>query len=398
MGNFEYTAMTAGGDRVTGTLAGASEQAVLAELESRRLTPLSIRVDREVKVWRRGPGARALGTAYAQVADLLKAGVPLLRALQLLAGRKRQTRLTAAFRDVAQGVADGEDLAEAMSNRADVFPRVHVAMVRAGEKGGFLEQVFERLGAFVLAQAEMRSKIIGSLIYPSVLIGFGGLMLGVIFAFFVPMFRPMFEQIQGGLPMPTRVVLACSALATDYGLACLVAAVLAIVGARMALRRPSIAFAWARMWTFSPIVGSIIRSVAVARFCRMLGTMLVNGIPILSAMQIAKEAAGNRLLEESISRASEEVKAGGQLAGPLRESGLLGEDVVEMLIVAEAANALDKTLLTIAETLEQRVDRLLGGAVKLLEPIMLLIIGGIVVFVAIALIMPMTQLTGAIGR
>lgn len=223
-------------------------------------------------------------------------------------------------------------------------------------------------------------------------------MLGVIFAFFVPMFRPMFEQIQGGLPMPTRVVLACSALATDYGLACLVAAVLAIVGARMALRRPSIAFAWARMWTFSPIVGSIIRSVAVARFCRMLGTMLVNGIPILSAMQIAKEAAGNRLLEESISRASEEVKAGGQLAGPLRESGLLGEDVVEMLIVAEAANALDKTLLTIAETLEQRVDRLLGGAVKLLEPIMLLIIGGIVVFVAIALIMPMTQLTGAIGR
>lgn len=398
MGNFEYTAMTAGGDRVTGTLAGASEQAVLAELESRRLTPLSIRVDRDVKVWRRGPGARALGTAYAQVADLLKAGVPLLRALQLLAGRKRQTRLTAAFRDVAQGVADGEDLAEAMSNRADVFPRVHVAMVRAGEKGGFLEQVFERLGAFVLAQAEMRSKIIGSLIYPSVLIGFGGLMLGVIFAFFVPMFRPMFEQIQGGLPMPTRVVLACSALATDYGLGCLVAAVLAIVGARMALRRPSIAFAWARMWTFSPIVGSIIRSVAVARFCRMLGTMLVNGIPILSAMQIAKEAAGNRLLEESISRASEEVKAGGQLAGPLRESGLLGEDVVEMLIVAEAANALDRTLLTIAETLEQRVDRLLGGAVKLLEPIMLLIIGGIVVFVAIALIMPMTQLTGAIGR
>ncbi len=397
MGNFRYIALSLTGERVAGTLAGASEQAVLAELESRRLTPVTIEEEASEGGRRRGVGARALGTAYMQLSDLLRAGVPLLRSLQLIAGRKKQTRLTQAMRDVSQGVADGEEMAEAMGKRPEVFPRVHVAMVRAGEKGGFLEQVFERLGSFVLAQAEMRSKVIGNLIYPSVLIAFGGVMLGVIFGFFVPMFRPLFEQIPGGLPMPTRVVLGVSSLVADYGLLTLVGVVGVVLGARWLLSTPRAARWWSRAWTFSPVVGTLGRAMAVARFCRMLGTMLGNGIPILSAMQIAKEAAGHRLLEEAIERASEAVRAGGQLSVPLGESGLVSEDVVEMIAVAEAANNLDKILLTVAETLEARVDRLLGNAVRLLEPLMLVGIGGVVVFVAIALIMPMTQLTSAIG-
>lgn len=392
MASFRYTALNASGQHVDGVLTVASEQAALAELEARELTPVTISERRERgPILRRTVSGRALASSYIQVADLVRAGVPLLRALRLLGGRKSQPRLAAVYRELADAVAEGEDLAAAMGRRPDVFPRVHVAMVRAGERGGFLENVLARLGQFVMSQAELRGKIIGNMVYPMMLVVFGAAIMGVVFGFFVPMFKTMLTKSGQEPPLITRAVFAIADAVGRYGLVTFVAVVIAVASVYQVSRRPSVRRMLSLWRTRLPVIGPLVRALATTRFCRMLGTMLGNGIPMLSAMQIAREASGNVLLEEAIERATESVRAGQPLAPPLAESGLFADDVVEMISVAESANNLDSVLLTIADTIDQRVDRLLTTAVRLIEPIMLLAVAGLVAVVAAALILPMTQ-------
>lgn len=393
MPTYSYTALSASGDRVSGLLSAASEQAVLSELETRRLTPVTILPAKERTARGRRVSARKLGESYVQIGDLLHAGVPLMRSLKLLAGRKSQPKVANVYRELAEAVSDGGELAEAMARRPEVFPRIHIAMVRAGEKGGFLEGVFSRLGSFVLAQAELKGRIVGSLIYPALLVLFGVIILGVVFGVFVPMFKPVFERM-AQLPFATKLVLGASDLVSGYGLYLLVAAAaLAIVGWRLS-KRADVRRRATEFMTFAPICGPLVRALAAARFCRLLGTMLENGVPMLQAMAISKEAAGNILMEEAIDRAIEAVRSGEALAPPLATSGLFGDDIVEMITVGESANNLEKVLLTVAETIEKRIDRLLGIVVRLIEPLMLMGIAGVVVVVAMGLLLPMTQLGG----
>jgi len=392
MPTFEYIAIDAKGARTNGVLAGNSAQAVFAELESREMTPVRLSEQRD-RSGRGGVGTRTLATAYTQLADLLRAGVPLMRALALLSRQKSKPRLAAVFRVLTERVSDGGELADAMATQSAVFPRVHVAMVRAGEKGGFLEEVFAQLGAFVLAEAELKGKIIGSLVYPIVLVTVGSGVLGVIFGFFVPMFREgMFSRLDE-LPAVTEFVLGVSDLVSGYGLILLALFAAAFVGIWRARSIPEVRRNISIVRTKAPVLGPLTRALAAARFCRLLGTMESNGVPLLTAMAIAKDAAGNVLMEEAIDEARDAVRSGEPLAGPLGRSGLFGDDVIEMIAVGEAAGNVDTVLLNIAETLEGRVDRLLAGAVKLIEPLLLVVIAGAIGLVAVALILPMTQMT-----
>ncbi len=393
MPSFAYRALDAQGQRLAGVLTASSEQAVLAELESRRLTPISVapaKAPARPAPWRRRVSSRALATSYLQLADLLRAGVPLLRALKLLSRGRSNPALAQVYKHLAESVEQGRDLADAMSDKPEVFPPVHAAMIRAGEKGGFLELVASRLAELVGNQAELRSKVIGNLIYPALLVVFGVVILAAVFGFFVPMFRPILDQMTS-LPMITRVVLSFSRLVASWGLVLLIALVAAAVTLWRLSRTPSWRMPLARWQTTAPVLGALTRNLAAARFCRMLGTMLANGIPMLAAMKIARDAAGNAMIESAIDRATEAVRAGKPLAGPLRDSGLFAEDLVEMIDVAESANNLDRVLLSIADTVESRIDRLLNSLVRLIEPILLLSIAIVVATIAIALILPMTQ-------
>ena len=394
MPDFEYIAIDAAGKRVRGSVAAASEAAALSELDARKLTPVSVSAGKGAARRRTRVSSRRMAMTYHQLADLLKAGVPLLRTLRLMAQRRSDANLAAVFAEISEAVSEGDDLGEAMSRRPDVFPPVHVAMVRAGEKGGFLEGVLRRLGDLVKGQAELQGKVIGNLIYPAVLLGFGVIVSGVIFGFFVPMFRPMFEKIPGGPPTITKVVFAVSDAVAKYAPITLAVAVAMVFVVARQLRRPMVARKLTELQTRAPLIGPLTRSLAAARFCRMLGTMLGNGVPMLGAMQIARQAAGNVLMEDAIANASEAVRAGQPLAGPLSESGLFDDDVLEMISVGESANNLGDVLVDIAVTIEQRVDRLLTTLVRLIEPLLLLLIAGVVVLVAVSLILPLTKLGG----
>lgn len=395
MATFAYIARDQAGKRIEGQLAGASAQAVLVELQSRHLAPVSVQEMREPRSSGRRVPMRRLAGAYRQLADLLRAGVPLLRGLRLLARSKADERLAAVMTAVADAVADGSRLADAMAAHRDVFPDVQVAMVRAGERGGFLEPVLRRMGDFLEHQADIRARVVGSLIYPAALIAFG---LGVVtFALvaFVPRFRDFYSRIE--VPWPTQMLLGASDLITNYGL--IVGIVLAALGAGAwrALRRPDLRRKMTVLRSRVPKLGPLLNSLAVGRFTRILGTLLENGIPMLAAIQISRDAAGNVLLAEAIDKAGEAVRSGEPLAKPLAESGMFPDDVLEMISVGESANNLPQVLITIAETIEKRVDRMLNVLLRLLEPLLLLMLAGAILFIFIALIVPMMRMSSSLS-
>ena len=289
---------------------------------------------------------------------------------------------------VAERVADGERLADAMRDTGG-FPEVHLAMVEAGERGGFLDDVLAELGTFLEHQAERRATVLGNLIYPVILLLVG---LGVVVAslvFFVPRFEEFFNDME--LPLPTRILIGISDLLVG-GWPFLLVVIVGLGIAWWSVRdRPGFRRSISGWQLRLPIAGDLVRALAVARFTRMLGTLLSNGIPMLPAMRISRAAAGNLLLEEAIDSATEAVGGGESLAGPLQSSGLFGEDVVEMISVGESANTLPTVLVGIARTAEKRTDRILDLLLKLMEPALLLFLAGAVVFIFLALVVPMMQ-------
>lgn len=399
MGQFVYTARDPRGERVTGTLAGATEQVVLAELAARELAPVRIDAVRErpslgVLSGRR-ISSRRLARMYRQLADLLRAGVPLLRALRLLGRGKADPAVAKVMSKIADAVADGQRLADAMESQRDIFPPIQVAMVRAGEAGGFLEQVLARLGDFLEHQADLRARVVGNLFYPAILLSLALVVVIGALVFFVPKFETMFSRIE--LPLPTIILLGASNTLTDHWMWILLALAGAATIAMWLLGQPAVKRAIAHWQLRAPLIGPFIGGLAVARFTRILGTMLANGIPLLAAMKISRDAAGQIVLAESIDQAAEAVRAGESLASPLAQSGMISEDVVEMISVGEQANNLPEVLITIAETIEKRIDRMLALLLRLMEPVLLVLLAGVVVFVFVALFLPMLRMSTALG-
>ncbi len=395
MGTYAYIARDSSGNRQSGTMAAASEQAVLAHLHGRDLAPVRVDEVRETTTFRRAVSTRQLATAYGQLADLLKVGMPLLKSIQLLSRSKSNPRLAAIMAEIAEEISEGARLADTMSKHPNVFPPIQVAMIRAGERGGFLEQVFERLGAFLENQAQMRARVVGNMIYPVMLLVVGAGIVVAALVFFVPKFQTFYARIE--LPLPTKILMGASAVLTRYWLGLIIGGVISALAGSWLLRRPGVRMAFARWQLRIPGIGPLVASLAIARFTRILGTLLGNGVAMISAMQISREAIGHPVLARGIDDAVEAVRAGESLARPLGESGMFPEDVAEMIAVGESANNLAQVLIAIAETLEKRIDRMLQLFVRLMEPLMLLALAGVVLFIFIALIVPMLKLSAAIG-
>jgi general secretion pathway protein F len=391
MPNFAYIARDQAGQKVTGTLTNlAGEDAALAELQSRHLAPVTIRPVRPAPVLQQRISMRQRATMFTQLADLLKAGVPLLRALRLVGRTKSTARLSAIMSDVADEVADGEPLADAMAKHGSVFPPIHVAVVRAGERGGFLDIVLARLGSFLEQQADMRSRVIGGLIYPVMVLGFGVLLIIVALVYFVPRFEGLFKSPD--LPMATKLLLGTSNLLTERWPMLLVGVAVLVTAVVWLLRQANIRRSLLKAQLRVPVIGSLVRGLAVSRFARTLGMLLDNGIPMLSAMQISRDAVGHALMAEAIDAASDAVRRGESLAGPLSRSGLFEEEVVEIIGVGESANNLPEVLLRIAETQEKRVERWLATIIRLMEPLLLLVLAAMVVFIFLALVLPLMRM------
>jgi general secretion pathway protein F/type IV pilus assembly protein PilC len=400
MPDFSYIAVDATGKRVSGSISAGSRREALAALSSRALFPVEVHGEGTAasagRVRRVPP--QQLATMYGQLADLLRSGVPLLRSLEVLREQSTHAGLKHVLGEVHRQVEDGATLAQAMGRYENIFGEMAISMVRAGGEGAFLEEALSRVAEFTEAQEDLKKRTLGAVIYPLVVATFGTLVVAALIVFFVPQFAQLFERLRdrGELPLITEWLLWLSDTLRWAGPPLL--AVLVVFGwwIRRKLRTEAGRWWWDRTKLRMPLAGQIFWHLAVARFCRVLGTLLRNGVPILRSLEIASEATGNRVLAAAIREASESISAGQPLAEPLAQSGRFPPMVIEMIAVAEQANTLEQVLVNIADGLERRTWRKLDLAVRLLEPILLVLLAGAVLVVVLALLLPILKMSGMV--
>jgi type II secretory pathway component PulF len=400
MPDFAYTARDPTGQKVSGTLSAQTVQDALVQLGRLSLFPIRVEADRpNTSV----SGARRVKTAlltamYGQLADLLRSGVPLLKSLEIIRKQTSHPTLADVLDRVRGDVEEGKPLHDAFARHPRVFGEMAVSMVHAGSEGGFLEEALERVAEFTEKQDELKSRTQGAVAYPVFLGIVGTIVVVVLLVFFVPKFEGLFARLRarGELPALTDWLLATSAFMQTWWLA-----ILAVVVAGGWWFRSKFQSDAGRtqldQWKLRiPLAAPIFLNLAVARFCRVLGTMLQNGVPILRSLEISAAAAGNRVLAQAVTRASENISAGQSLAKPLAASGHFPLAVVEMIAVAEESATLDRVLVRIADGLERRTYRQLDLFVKLIEPLMLLVLAVFVLLLAVALLLPVIKMSTAI--
>ena len=396
MPTYQYIAKTPAGEEVSGLMQGDSEAAVVRTLDDREMFPVSVRPHADRKAARGGRvRIRDLSVMYGQLSDLLRAGVPMLRALDTLSKALQNGRLCQILVTVREDVAAGETFAASLANHPETFKSLHSAMVRAGEQAGFLEDVLANLSQFLDRQDDLRNKVRGSLVYPAVLTVLGTVAVLVMLTVFVPKFEKFFAGLDQ--PLPTEMLFAASNVLLNHWAMLAAGVFLAVVAVVGVLQSTGGRQAWERWQLKLPILGKLVRTVCISRFCRIFGTMLHNGVPILQALDISKDAAGNAVLADTIATAAKNVEAGETLSGPLQAGGLFPPEILEMIAVAEESNQLDKVLVQIADTVDRRTSRQLDQAVRLVEPLILVVIAGVIGFIAVGLLYPIFTMSDKLG-
>lgn len=395
MPDFTYTARNEMGQRVEGVLSAGTQREVLASLSAQGLFPLKVNLSKgtERKAGGRRVRAQAMSQFYTQLAALLRSGVPLLRSLEVLGKQSSNEAIKEIADDLHGRISEGDSLAEAMARHPRAFNDLSRSIVRAGGEGGFLEEALERVAKFTDQQAELKSRVTGALAYPIFLLVFGVSIVTVLIIFFVPKFEELFARLRerGELPAVTDMLLWLSDFISSYGLFIAAGLIGLFFFAKTKLATES-GRLWLDRWRLKlPQVGSIYGNLAVSRFCRVLGTLLSGGVPIVKSLKISADSTGNLVLAGAVNDAAENITAGESLAEPLAASGHFPPNVVEMVAVAEQSNTLETVLGNIADSLEKETWRRLDLFVRLLEPVMLLILASAVLVIVIALLLPILK-------
>lgn len=409
---FQYKALAPGGTVTEGQLEAGGRQEALRLLAARGLRPVRLAErngpsgngkprpsptgaaptvetpNRFGLPGRRRVSSQALENFTRLLASLLAAGVPLSRALVILQKEAAHPVAKARWKEIHDRVVDGMSLADAMAQSPDTFPRVYVAMVEAGETGGFLDLVLAQIADFQAREKELRSKVLTAMFYPTILLSLALTVMVFLLVVIIPKFQLTFAGFGAKLPALTEALIAASHTMRSYGV--FVALGLALAGylAGNWLRSPAGRRVWERAILRLPAVGGLVAQYAMARFCRMLGTLLAAGVPLINALNVARRSLGNQILLDAVTHSIDLVKEGKPLGASLAEArSLFAGSTLEMIAVAEESGKLDQELVRIANVTEAELDRRLKTAVALAEPVMLFLIAGLigVIFVGMAL-------------
>lgn len=331
-----------------------------------------------------------------QAATLIGAGIPVVEGLRALAEQTEHPRLKSVVGQVRDRVNEGGSMADAMQ-ATGAFSNLYVSMVRAGEAGGALETVLERLADYLESQVRLRNKVSSIIIYPAAMLGFAALVVGILVTVVLPQITSLLNTLDQPLPFYTRWIINISEFARTWWWAILIAAGAGFAGLRAAIATRSGRATWDRVKLRLPVVGRATRLIAIARFTRTLATLLAGGLPITRALATAKDVADNTVIGEAIDRARESITEGASLARPLRESGEFPPMVTHMIDVGEQSGRLDPMLSKIADTYDEQVETMVSRLTALLEPLLILIMVGIVVVIILATLVPLLNVTTSLG-
>lgn len=426
MPKFQYEAMNAAGQEVKDEIDAPNSEEAIAKIRGLGYFPTKVRQKGGQKRAAAGTGAKRksaggiggvstkqLTQFTRQLSTLMDAGLPILRSLRILEQQQKPGVLRVALRYVAEDVEGGATLSEAMFRHPKVFDRLYCNMIAAGEAGGVLDVILQRLADFMEKAQKLKRKVIGAMIYPIAVISFAFLIVAGIMYFVVPKFNVIFADFDTELPGVTVMLLGVS----DWMIGTTTDAAgnkvdMAVPGWLVLLASPILLFAtWKLIRQFQggrfaldafklklPIMGNILTKTAVARFTRTLGTLIAAGVPILEALTITKDTSGNEVFVRALGRVHDAIREGESFAAPLKASKVVDSLVVNMVDVGEETGDLDKMLTKVADNYDDEVETLVAGLVSMLEPVLVIVLGGIVGFIVVALFLPMVslvnQLTG----
>ncbi len=428
MPQFSYRAMQADGVLTDGLLDAANRQEAMRQVESRGLKPVRLAESVDIAGKRAGADAKKNGAAKATtsagdpapakasgfqltlgrkgkinartlenftrlLSSLLAAGVPFSRALVILHREASSPVAKAKWKEIHDLVVDGVSLSNAMARSPETFPRVYIAMVEAGETGGFLDVVLAQIADFQAREKDIQSKVVTALMYPVILLVLALGVLIFLLVFFIPRFQLVFQGFNAELPLLTQMIVGTSQIVRGYGPYVAVVIAISIFALRKWFNSPKGRRAWEGLVLRLPVIGPLLAQFAMARFTRMLGTLLGAGVPLINALNVARRSIGNQILVDAVSESIDRVKEGKPLGTSLAKNrALFPGAIVEMISVAEESGKLDHELLRIANVTEGDLDRQLKSAVALAEPLMLFFIAAFIGTIFIGMVYPIFSL------
>jgi type IV pilus assembly protein PilC len=390
---FTFSGKDAAGQKITGERTSVNKQTLASQLRKERITPGSIREKgKEFSLPTFGSGkvkTKDIAIFFRQFSVMIDAGLPLVQCLEILAANQENPTFQKTLTGVRTTVEGGATLANAMRQFPNVFDDLSTNMIEAGETGGILDIILQRLATYVEKAVRLRAAVKSALIYPVSVISIAVLIVGALLKWVVPIFANLFAGLGVALPLPTRIVMGLSAFVGHFWWFFIVGAVVLVFGVKQIRKHPKGKYAFDKMLLKLPIMGTLLRKIAVARFTRTLGTLITSGVPILEGLAITARTSGNAVLEEALMKVRKAIEEGRTIVDPLKESGVFPNMVTQMIGVGEATGAMDAMLQKIADFYEDEVDAATKDLLALLEPAIIGLLGVTVGGIVISLYMPL---------
>jgi type IV pilus assembly protein PilC len=401
MPKYNWEARSKSGAVQKGVMEASSVALVEAQLKKYGFTGISIKEEAK-KIELKLPGSGKIDTKdlvvfTRQFATMIDSGLPLVQCLDILAGQQQNKAFKEILFKVKEDVESGSTFADALGRHPQAFDQLYVNLVAAGEVGGILDTILQRLAAYIEKAMKLKKQVKGAMVYPATIMAIAVIVVGVILVFVIPTFAKMFADFGGDLPGPTKFVIALSNFLKKYIILMIAAAFAAKFAFSKYYATPKGRKLVDRLALRAPIVGPLIRKVSVAKFTRTLGTMVSSGVPIMDGLEIVAKTAGNKIVEEAIYKVRQAISEGKTMAEPLAASGVFPPMVVQMISVGEATGAMDAMLTKIADFYDDEVDDAVGALTSMMEPLLMVFLGTTVGGLVIAMYLPIFKLAGAVG-
>lgn len=400
MSEFVYKAVTLGGQTVEGSMEGKDELSIVRSLQQMGYIPLRV-APAESKATSGGwpgflpqrVGMKNLLVFTQELATLVSAGLPIDRSLKLLVSMTDNRKLREVIQDVLRKIEGGSSLGDALANHPQIFPKLYVNMVKAGESGGFLDVILARVGKYLQSSKELRDNIVSAMIYPLILTLVSGASIAILVTYVIPRFAKMFSDMGQAIPLPTQIVLATSQMVQDYWYLLGGAILFSYLSLKAYTQLPERRLRWDTFKLNLVGVGDLIKKVEIARFSRTLGALLQSGVPILQGLNLVKEISQNQAIAQVIGHVHDRLREGKGIAKSLQEKNVFPPLAMHMIGVGEETGKLDEMLLRVAEVYEENVQTTVKRFVSLLEPLIILVMGAVVGFIVISMLLAIFGMT-----
>src|SRR5580692_5197307 len=390
---FTFSGKDASGQKVSGERNAPNKQSLTQQLRRERITPGSVREKgKEFSMPTFGTTkvkVKDIAVFFRQFSVMIDAGLPLVQCLEILAANQENQAFQKVLTGVRTTVEGGATLANAMRQYPIVFDDLTTNMIEAGETGGILDIILQRMATYVEKAVRLKSAVKSALIYPVAVVGMAGVIVGALLKWVVPIFANLFAGLGVALPLPTRIVMGLSAFINTFWWMFIVAGVGIFFGVKQIRKHPRGRYYFDKMLLFIPVIGGLLRKIAVGRFTRTLGTLITSGVPILEGLSITARTSGNAVLEEALMKVRKAIEEGRTIVDPLRECGVFPNMVTQMIGVGEATGAMDNMLQKIADFYEEEVDSATKDMLAMLEPVIIGLLGVTIGGIVISLYMPL---------